>query len=146
MFLTLTESHETKVSTPVKVGEIIRLNKKLKISLFKANMKKSSSFYILSIETFLVHIVTSRKDKACCSVFVFCKGTSNAICDLVLYLDVHECTLYLVFTWITNSIIIFWILLFDIECDPRIIIWDGHCISRTFQFALIYRSSPRTVQ
>ena len=56
------------------------------VSLSRAFGKQATVFTFLVLWLILAHIFGQRKVNACCSVFVFCWGTSNAICDLVLYL------------------------------------------------------------
>ena len=48
-------------------------------------MEEAVKFKFL-VRLILVHVFCPRKYKACCYVFVFLKGMSNVISDLVLYL------------------------------------------------------------
>ena len=70
-------------------NEIVYLHSLFKISLFRAYAKETVVFTFLVLWLILVNIFGPRKDKACCSVFVFLRRISKSICDLALYL-LHE--------------------------------------------------------
>ena len=48
-------------------------------------IKEDDVLTFLILEFILDHIFGPKKDKLFCPVFVFRRGMSNAICDLVLY-------------------------------------------------------------
>ena len=50
-------------------------------------MKEDDVLTFLILGSISDHIFGSKKDKLFCPVFVFRRGMSNAICDLVLYLQ-----------------------------------------------------------
>ena len=69
-----------------------------KLSLLKPCVKVVV-FTFLVLWLILVHIFIPKKDKACCPIFVFRKGISNAnICDVVLYL-LYEGWRYIDIRW-----------------------------------------------
>ena len=50
-------------------------------------IKEDDVLTFLRLGPIFDHIFGPKKDKLFCPVFVFCRGMSNAICDLVLYLQ-----------------------------------------------------------
>ena len=59
----------------------------VKIFFLIACTKEGDVLTFLILRPILDHIFGPKKDKPLCPVFVFRRGMSNAICDLVLYLQ-----------------------------------------------------------
>ena len=61
-----------------------------KIFFLRACMKEDDVLTFLTRGSILACIFGPKNDKLLCPVFVFCRGMSNAICDLVLYLQSED--------------------------------------------------------
>ena len=58
-----------------------------KIFFLRACIKEYDVLTVLILGPILDHVFGPKKDKLFCPVFLFCRGMSNAICDLLLYLQ-----------------------------------------------------------